>query len=192
MKNFFSLLAIAAIFIASSAQAAILNVVDAGNDVYSVYLEGGADNGNFDSVEFAATPDAGSSFVNLDAGFNGFFPRLAGEDFTFINALLGAQVAQGGQGWSVLGATNTADLVAFGGGPLGTTISTDAAPGLFLANIKLGPSGKGMATATLFRAGNAVGDLLSAPIGGIVPEPATFVLAGMGILGLAAVRRRMA
>lgn len=190
MKNIFTFAALVCALSASFATAASLSVVGSG-PVYSLYLDGGADNGAFDSIDVQIAAGSGSSFMNQDSGFNGFFPRAAGEEFSFINPLLGAATAQGGEGWSVLGATNTPDLMAFGGGPLGATISTAAkpAPGLFLANIMT--QGSGLATVQVISAGNIL-STLTADVGGVIPEPATMALAGMGLIGFIAIRRRAA
>jgi hypothetical protein len=189
MKRILTLAAVIAALACTVSDAASLNVSsNAANHTFSVYLDGAPQNGQFDTVDVHITPKAGAAFTNNDTGFNGFFPRAAGEPFTFINQLLAASTAQGGAGFSVLGAVNTPSEVAFAGGPLGLTITTPAAPGLFLANIQL-PSGAGTAKVDVISGGN-ITQSLSADFGAVVPEPATVGLGAMSLLGLAFAARR--
>lgn len=181
MKN---ILAFTALFFAvtTSASAATLTVEQAG-DVYSVYLDGEAD--VFDS--FSLTLDAGSStFLAQDPGFEGFAPRPAGQAFSYVNQYLPAAVAQGGKGLTVVGAVNTPDVLSFDATSLTGPIVTGGK--MFLANVNY-PNAFGTATLRLVSAGQFT-DTLTAPIG--IPEPATVALAGLGLIGLVAARRRSA
>lgn len=194
MKNILAFTALLAVSAAASANAASLSVVQSGegaSKAFSLYLNGGADNGNFDTVSLVATPDVGSSFANPNSGTApGVGPRAAGEAFTFRNRFLDLDPLDDpqGKGWTVLGVVTTAQALSFDGGPLGLKISTAAEPGgnLFLANFNM-PTGMGQATVNLFNSGAPAGTL-SIPIG--IPEPATLAMAGLGLVGVIAASRR--
>lgn len=146
------------------AHAASLSVVTIAN-VRSIYLDGGAENGTFNTVIFKATPGlmivtlvnaAGQAvgpvlnaapglddpvgylpFGNLSNGLTGNIPRPAGQPFTYYNRMLDGDPLDGGMGWSLVGVVRTSTELAFAGGPLGANISTSSQPGgrLFLANL---------------------------------------------------------
>jgi hypothetical protein len=174
----------------SAANAASLSLTQNGN-IFSLYIAGEEDNGNFDTVDVAISPTVGATFVNIDGGLDGLFgARPAGQNFTFINRFLGRDPVQGGEGWTVLGFTNTATGFGFAGGPLGRTISTADEPGgrLFLANMVLSPpSGNADARVQLISAGNVIEELR---ILFVIPEPATITIAGLGLVGVVAASRR--
>jgi hypothetical protein len=186
-----TLVALLAVAACSAANAASLSYTQNGNS-YAIFLAGEEDNGMFDTVDVVITPEVGTTFANNDPGFEGFAPRPAGQQFTYINQFLGAASAQGGEGWSVLGAVNTPTSVAFAGGPLGQTISTAAKPDgrLFLANVIYSPTnGASTANVQLISAGIPIETLsLRVPI----PEPATLAMAGLGLIGMVVVSRRKA
>ncbi|MBX3434536.1 MAG: PEP-CTERM sorting domain-containing protein [Pirellulales bacterium] len=176
----------------SAVQAASLQLQNVGNGVYSLYLLGEELNGEFDTIFLTATPGGGSQFTALQSGLVGGAPRPAGAPNTYRNRNLGADPLdfEDGLGLSEFGIQSTANLQEGTFAALGGTISTAAQPGgrLFLWNFNMGsPSATGSGHVELIRSGVVGANL---PFS-IVPEPATFVLAGISMLGLAAVRRRM-
>lgn len=196
MKNIFAIAAVFALFAASTADAAKFNIVPEGsspNGVYSIYLDGEGDNGNFDTIIVNLTPNDPAVFANIDEdGADGFTPREPGGEFTYISAFLGAPPAFGGNGHSVLGPVTSAGGIEFTSGPLGMTIDTvngpnNRAEGLFLANVMLENGGTGVASAQIVSGGQIL-STIEAPIG--IPEPTTMALAGLSLIGLVASRRR--
>ena len=185
MKKIFALAAVLSLVAFSSANAATIKLTPTG-DTYALYLNGEAS--VFDTISVAMSSDTGD-FLAQDGGFNGFFPRTAGEPFSFVNALLAAPAAQGGKGLTVVGTVNTPDALNFDATFLGGNIATGG--DLFLANVNFPAPGKGTASVSLIAGGQVI-QTLSAPIGAVIPEPATVALAGMGLIGLAAARRRRA
>jgi hypothetical protein len=181
--------------VASTANAASLRVeMTKGNQTNAIYLIGAEHNKLFNTVKLEATPDAGgtpaNAFGSPNSGLNAGVPRPAGEAFTYLNRQLNADPLDGGLGWSLLGTSTTANLLGFSGGPLGANISTEAT-GLFLGNVQFAGAGmRGTAKVQLSDAAGAVIADLTAPLG--IPEPGSLGLVGMGMLALAAVRRRVA
>jgi hypothetical protein len=194
MKALFSLAVAVCVLAASTAQAARIAVTTNGN-IASVYLKaglgaenGGDLNGDFDTVDFLFNTNAGVSHTNISSGVG----RSAGDAFTFRSRQLDGDPLDGGLGWNVLAPTPaiTATTVQWAGGPLGGTVDTGAAagPGLFLTNFNFsGPANKdsGAGRVQLISAGNVIATI---PI--IIPEPASFGLIGMSLVGLAGLRRR--
>jgi hypothetical protein len=186
-------------FMASTAEAAQA-VVSVNGNVATAYLHaargsafGGDLNGDFDTVDFLFSTNAGTSLTNISSGFDAGVPRPAGEPFTFRNRVLDQDPLDGGLGWNVLAPSPaiTATTMQWAGGVLGGTIDTGPAqgPGLFLANLHFnGPADRagGFGRVQLIRAGTVVAELP------FIPEPASIGLVGMGMLGLTALRRRLA
>jgi hypothetical protein len=56
----------------SAANAASLSLTQNGN-IFSLYIAGEEDNGNFDTVDVAISPTVGATFVNIDGGLDGLF-----------------------------------------------------------------------------------------------------------------------
>jgi hypothetical protein len=190
MKKILSIAVALSALACTTLNAATLNVVTNGQ-VSSLYLNGGVDNGNFDAVDLLVTPATGTQFANPSNGNVSGAPRPAGDAFTYANRALGADPGDFpgvGLGWTILGLTQTADQVSFGGGPLGAKINTNG--DLFLANIML-PAGAAPATARVqvISAGNILQEF-NTPVP--VPEPMTAGLASIALLGVAALRRRVA
>jgi hypothetical protein len=193
MKKILAIAAVFSVMAGSFAQAAPLvsSVKSLSNpQVFSVYVNGDTLNGGFDTIIFSAIPTVGTQFSSVNTG-GPAAPRTAGDPSTFINRMLDADPAEipGGLGFTRLGVTNTADMIGFTAGPIGASITTPAAPGLFLANFLLPPGNIGAATVQLVTAGN-VNFQATIPIG--IPEPASVGLVGIAMLGLAAARRRFA
>jgi hypothetical protein len=200
MKALFSLALAVCILAASTAQAARVAVTTNGN-VASVYLKaakgaenGGDLNGDFDTLDFLFNSSTGVEMTNITSGNNAGVPRPAGDPFTYRNRVLEGDPLDGGLGWNVLAPNPaiTPTEMQWTGGPLGGTIATgDAAgPGLFLANLQFGgPANKasGAGRVQLISAGNIVATI---PI--IIPEPASFGILGVAMMGLAGLRRRLA
>jgi hypothetical protein len=194
MKNLLAVAAVASIFACSVANAARLSYEPAPtspNGVYSIYLAG--EDTVFNGVGLSVKPDGGASFQNPTSGNVAGAPRPAGFEGSYRNRLLDADVSEipESKQWTLLGVVNSAAEIAFSGGPLGQTINTSGEPGgkLFLANIWL-PAGA-TATATL-QLVNGVDTVFTQTLPIPIPEPATFGLGSFALLGLAALRRRVA
>lgn len=191
MKKIIALSAILAVFACSVADAAMLRKEQAAPGNISLFLDGEADNGQFDTIIVDVKARPGVEFLNInESGVDGFTPLAPGADATFVNALLSAPPAFGGNGFSILGQEVTSTSVAFTGGPLGGTIDTVNGPnvgpnGLFLGNFVLSPGGVGDATVQLVRGGSVIAELSA-----VVPEPATLALASLSLVALACGRRR--
>ena len=180
MRSFFALLLTAAVVTCSSASAATLTAKQTGN-AWALYLSGGADNGNFDSVQLSVVPDGSTTFGNNTGGLVSGAPRPAGQEFTYPNRALNSDPLDDPsfKGWSLLDVINTPTAFSFGGGPLGAKISTAADPNgeLFLANIFLPTAGaRANVSLQLVNAGVNL-PTLNTVIG--VPEPATLAMAGL-------------
>lgn len=182
MKKIFALAAVLALAVSSTATAATLKSTPAANGTSAIYLNGEA--AVFDTISVSLESTVGD-FQAQDGGFNGFFPRAAGEPFSFINALLGAPVAQGGKGLTVVGAENTPDKLAFDATLLGGNITTGG--DLFLANVLFPMPNVGVANVSLIAGGQVI-QTLSVPIN--IPEPATIAMGGLGLIGVVAASRR--
>lgn len=194
MKSVFTFAALVVALVSSVANAASLTSVKTEPSAYAIYLNGAPENGAFDTVIFNATPDVGQSFTNQNAGTSAGAPRPAGQAFTYRNRALDFATDDPdfpGLGWTIVGAQSNATGLQFSGGPTGFKISTAGQPNgaLFLANINM-PNGVGVANVKLVNNGQQVADL-TIPINPI-PEPASFALAGLSMLGFAAIRRRLA
>jgi hypothetical protein len=191
MKSILTLAALVGLVACSTANAASLQVVKSnGDQTNAIYLVGEAQNGLFNTVKLDATPSDGAAFQALNSGLDAGVPRPAGQQMTYLNRQLNADPLDGGLGWSLLGTATTANSLAFSGGPLGSNITTaDQAGGrLFLGNVQLPLGAKGVALVQLSDAAGSVVADLTADLG--VPEPATFGLVSMSLLGLFAARRR--
>jgi hypothetical protein len=169
MKSIVTVIAVASLAVAASAADAATLSIGSFQDwsvrgIAAIYLDGDADNGNFDTITFSARPQsvvhvqlisAGtviselifpffqpislSPFANQNSGLSAGVPRPAGQTFTYINRLLHADPLKfpGGLGWVVFGLVNRPDELSFVTGPLGGRIDTAGQPDgrLFLANI---------------------------------------------------------
>jgi len=180
--------------VASCAHAASLDIQmlhPTDKRVYSIFLNGGPDNGAFDTVHFHAAPDAPATIANI-VGL-GFTLRPPGQRLTYRNLWLDLDPTDpdnpGGLGWAIIGSVRTPTQFSFTGGPLGQKINTAGQPDgtLFLANIYL-PAGTARGYVQLINAGSLVQQLdFTLP----VPEPVGSTLAGMGVLfGIAGWRCR--
>lgn len=196
MKTILSLAVGLCLFAGSAVNAATLSF-ETNGDAVSFYLDGGADNDNFDTIFFKATADAPGAFNNTSNGMNLGVPRPKGEAFTYPNRYLNADPGDfpEGLGLSQFGLINTTAELSFTVASLGGTLNTSTQPGgkLFLGNVNLPGAGNlsasGIATVQTLRLGALV-DEHSLPFP--IPEPATFALAGMGLLGLVGIGRRKA
>ncbi len=147
MKRSLSLTVALAFLVLPHAHAASLSVVKTGT-AYAVYLNGGADNGGFDTIAVNLTPTGSATFTNQTSGLVAGVPRPAGQAFSYPNRALGGDPLDGPPflAWVILDPMNTPTRLSFDGGPLGQKISTASQPGenLFLANVNM-PTGQGVA-----------------------------------------------
>lgn len=195
MKKIFALALAFVVAAASAATAATISVKPVGtaaNNTYSVYIDGEASNGAFDTIFFKAVPTIGT-FANTNGGAVAGVPRPAGAEFTYPNRMLNADPVDfpGALNLTQVGLLNTAQELSFTVGALGGTVTTGAQPDgdLFLGNLNLTAGGAATAQIQLISAGNVIFDQ-TVPVP--VPEPATLALAGLGLVGLVAARRRKA
>lgn len=92
MKKIFAIALTLVVAVASSATAASISVKPVGtaaNNVYSIYVDGEASNGAFDTIYFKVTPSTGT-FINTNSGAAAGVPRPAGDAFTYPNRMLNA------------------------------------------------------------------------------------------------------
>jgi hypothetical protein len=198
MKRVLSLSAVFSLVVCSTVNAASLRVHPSFSPtgIYSVYVNGGTDNGNFDTLIVDIKPDAPALFLNPNSGNEpGVGPRPAGQPFTYINRMINASPddVPGGLGWTVLGLAPTAELangLSFTTGPLGSTINTSGMLNgeLFLVNFMIPAGASATGGVQLVSAGTVLRNLPLIDI----PEPTTAGLASLALVGLAAARRRWA
>lgn len=164
--------------------------------VWSIYLYDIRASENVDTIIVSISDcltDRDTPFRNIDSyGVDGFTPRPPGDPFTYVNALLQAPPAFGGNGFTVLGLTVTEEKIEFTAGPLGEIIDTENGPGtvangIFLANMVLAGSFGPIASVQLVSQGNVVSHIQG---GSLCPEPTSLVLAAVGVVGLACAPRR--
>ncbi|MCC6491785.1 MAG: PEP-CTERM sorting domain-containing protein [Pirellulales bacterium] len=194
MKTILSLVAVGLCVVACSAVNAASLSLGTNNTAISLYLDGGAENGQFDTIFVSLKPNGSATFANQNSGAAAGVPRPAGEAFSYPNRMLTADPLDfpGGLALSQVGLVNTPQELSFAVGKAGGTLTTADQPGgkLFLANVDfpaIAQGAKGTATVQLISAGNLVVELNRA-----IPEPTTLGLAGLSLLGLVAARRRMA
>jgi hypothetical protein len=197
--------ALALAVIACNAHAARIGIANVG-EAWALFLNGEGASGQFDTVGVVFTASSQFTLTNINSGFiQGFTPRAAGDQSTFINRRLDQDPLDGGLGWSILGREVTADRLTFGGGPLGGAIETRVGHKggwLFLANFLFSPpvdaesmKFAGSLSVELLRAGRVIATLPT-PLEGFiiplpeVPEPAAGVLGCSLLAVLAAVRSR--
>ena len=194
MKSMCTLAAAMLAFACGVVEGASLSLVHTPPSAWTLYLDGGAQNGNFNAVSVKMVPnEARTIFTNINNSFFGQ-PRPPGQQFTYRNRFLDLDPTDpefpGAFGWAIVGAVSTASQLSFDGGPLGIKITTPPvtpqSPGLFLANVNV-PTGTFTATVRLVDAGV---DVVPPLVISSVPEPATLAIAGMALGGLAGLRRR--
>jgi hypothetical protein len=189
MKSILSLAAVLSVLVGSLANAASVSVRQTpGTDAFAISLTGSE---SFDTIYFQALPNAGLQFTNMSNGNVSGAPRPAGDPFTYPNRLLTADPGdfEGGLALNQFGLVNGPTELSFTVAKLGGTI--DTSNGLFLGNVNVpGPTpARGTARVQILAAGTTLQEII-APIG--IPEPATAGLGAMALLGLAAIRRRIA
>jgi hypothetical protein len=187
---------IAVSWIASGPLAAAASVsVTWNGDAVSIYVDGEAQNGAFDTIFFQARPIPPASFTINNSGLLGGVPRPPGEPSTYPNRMLTADPLDfpGGLALTQVGLINTPQELSFTVGALGGTITTAAQPNgdLFLGNLNLpgfaNASAGANATVQLISAGSLVQELNTVIF---VPEPAAASLAILATTWFMAVTRR--
>lgn len=175
------------------------------SSAYSVYLNGGAQNGTFDYIRFFAVPlskaaPSEASFLNPNSGLAAGIPRPPGQAFTYRNRALSLDPLDPdlpgvGKGWTILNPVTNSSQLSFEGGPLSGKITTADEPGgtLFLANINLPNSAYAYLSLVLANEGVVVSRLeqytiLTPPV--LFPEPGSAVLSAAAFIGMVAVKRR--
>lgn len=187
MKTIPYFVALLVVLVCSTANAASLHVNTTNSlQTNAIYLDGGPQNGLFNTVIFEAVPISPPMFINLSSGVG----KPAGDANTYRNRALDADPLDGGLGWSLVGAQTTATSLTFTGGPLGSNITTADQPGgrLFLANLHFAPP-YGFFNARvqlLDGTGTRVADLWI-----LAPEPTSAILSVMSPFGLVVSRRRV-
>lgn len=195
MKTILSLALSFTVLAASAAVAAPLASYkpNAAANNYSIYIDGAELNGTFDTIFFQAKATAGTLLNNNNGNSLGA-PRQPGDLFTYPNNMLTASPDDfpGALELTRVGLVNTAQELSYTAGALGGTVTTAGSPGgLFLGNLNFSPGGAGTFQVQLITAGTVVYDSGLQPVP--IPEPATFAMAGLGMIGcVAAARRRKA
>jgi len=164
------------------------------NHSTAIYLDGGVQNGSFETIDFKATAVAPTVFANQSTGLISFAQALPpGEDATYPNRLLGADPLDisGGLGLFQIGIVNIQSQLSFVAGSPFATINTATQPGgkLFLANLDL-PSDRlayVQVNVVLSRQGTWVAELSHVLT---IPEPSAFAIAATSLFALSAIRRR--
>lgn len=179
MKNFMlSLLVIfASAQVASAASLRVDTTAGSGGDVHALYLE--ADE-QFNGFGLSITPASGD-FLNVG---DGTATDDATTEKTFLSAFLEAPVAFGGWGLSVAGKQSDAARLGGDYGLLGAYI--DGTTGIHLGNLYLPAGALAQVDIVLQDTGNDVATISEVVP---VPEPGTFALAGLSLVGLALRRR---
>jgi hypothetical protein len=165
------------------------------NGTFAVFLEGGADNGNFDSFIFKAKPFGGATFTHQSSGLSAGQVRPPGEPFTYPNRLIAIDPLDvpGGLGLIMLGLVNVQTELSYVVGDLAGPISTASQPNgrLFLANLDVANRSSSCfqttVTVELFNQGSLIShDTYVDPC----PEPSAFALSASSLLAVSLVRRR--
>jgi len=159
---------------------------------FNLFLDTGDADGEFNTIIVEVLPEAGDTLQNYNpSGTSGFTPLGPGADASYTNAFLGAPVAFGGLGFSVIdgGTDNVSssgpDGIGYNAGPLGANISSQDPIHL---NTVILPNHTGRATANvrLINTGNVIAELSVR----LVPEPTTLALGGLAMIGVVCSRRR--
>ncbi len=143
MKIILTLAALFAVIAHSSANAASIYDTRTGLLTYSLFLDGGSDNGGFDMVSVVIKPTGPQTFTNQSSGLVAGIPLPPGQPFSYINRKLDLDRSDpntpGGVGWTIQSPVNTATELSFTGGPVGQKITTANQPfgRLFLANVNV-------------------------------------------------------
>ena len=181
----------------ATATAASITIKPVGSNpdsVYSLYVDGEASNGAFDTIFFEAKAFGAASFINVNSGAVAGVPRPAGQLFTYPNRMLNADPLDfpGALGLTQVGLVNNGKELSYTVGSLGGTMTTAAqADGdLFLGNVKVSDPHSFWTNlyfhVQLISAGNVIFDDSFG-----VPEPASLSIAAFGFAGLIATRRRL-